>query len=235
MSSTSAAKVVATAAGQSASKKTLGMTLVVTAADPSRSTPQRLSGQGAFYLSSGLGALSVKLSAATSQDQKFILQGHSVFVNVTDSPVPGKSWVVAGTDHLPALGPGSTVSNLIELVGNPGLLVQQLTSTSLAVAPVGSSIVDGTLVQRYAVTFSDPKTTSAAGFGTHTSEEVDIGPDKLVQRIVIPAPPITVRSRAVRENVVVSFSQYGSPLFVGTPPFGQMLSLSQYVTPVHAP
>ena len=227
---TSAADALAAAAAKSVRKQTVALTLAVTPVDPGQSTPQALSGDGAFSLDSGLGDLSVEVATPPTQDLQFILQGNTAYLHVTDSPLAGKSWVVASTDDLPTLGPGSSVTNLVALVGNPGMLVQQLAAESYAVASLGHSTVDGKQVRRYAVNFSSsPTTTSAAGWGTHNSEEVDVGAHKLVRQIVIPAPPVDVNGQPVRVDVVISFAHYGGPLSVATPPASQLLSLSQYL------
>ncbi len=145
--------------------------------------------------------------------------------------MPGKSWVAGTTEELPALGPASTLSNFIEQIGNPGLLVQHLTSTSVAVASLGNSTVDGKAVHGYAVNFSANATTmAAAGLGTHNFEEVDVGADGRVRLIVIPGPSNDLDGQTADQDVVVSFSHYGSPLSVATPPSSQVLGLSQYLT-----
>ena len=189
------------------------------------------SAPGNFELGSGLGTLGITLVGTTTVDQQFVFQGLPVYVHVTNSPVAGKAWVAASTNDLPALGPASSLSQLIQLVGDPGKLVQQLTGTSVVVTSLGSSFVDGKPVQGYSVSFSsNPTTTSAAGLGTHTFEEVDIGADKLVRLIVIPTTADDVDGHSAHEEVVISFSRYGSPLSVPTPPSNQVLSLSQYLT-----
>jgi hypothetical protein len=230
-SSTSAADTLAAAAAKSVRKQTVALTFALTPMEPGQSTPQGLSGDGAFSLDSGLGDLSVKVATPPPQDVQLILEGNTVYLHVTDSPVAGKSWVVASTDDLPALGPGSSVTNLVALVGNPGMLVQQLAADSYAVASLGHSTVEGKQVERYAVNFSSsPTTTSAAGWGTHNSEVVDVGAHKLVRQIVIPAPPVDVHGQQVRMDVVISFSHYRGLLSVATPPASQLLGLSQYLT-----
>jgi hypothetical protein len=69
--------------------------------------------------------------------------------------------------------------------------------------------------------------TSAAGYGTKSSEEVDVGSDKLVHRIVVPTQ-ISVNGQRFQETVVVTFSRSGVPLYVVPPPSGQQVTLAQY-------
>ncbi len=193
-----------------------------------QSATQRISGSGEFLLDSGLGVLSVTVPGATAQDQKFVFQGQTLYVNVTDSPVPGTSWVVASTNNLPALGPSSSLSSLIEQMGNPGQLLQQLTGTSsLSVTSLGTSTINGASVQRYRVSFSSsPETLSDAGFSSATSEEVDIGAGGLVRQIVV---PLAASGSGGQESLVVSFSHYGKAISVATPPASQLIPLSQYL------
>jgi hypothetical protein len=227
----SAADTLVAAAQRSVAKKTVVMTLAVTLAVPGQSTPQHLSGTGGFDLGSGQGTLNTALTGATTVNQQFVFQGQPVYVHVTDSPVPGKAWVAASTNDLPALGPASTLSQAVQLVGDPGMLVKQLTGASVSVASLGNSTVDGKSVQAYAVNFStNPTTMSAAGFGTHAYEEVDIGADHTVRSIVIPATPNGAGGQPVHEDVVISFRHYGSAVSVAIPPSSQVLSLSQYLT-----
>lgn len=226
-----AAPTVQEAASRSATKKTAVVTVTLVPVNATQSTSLPQSGSGEFVLASGLGSLGLTPSSGTATDQKFLFQGQVVYVNVSDSPVPGKSWVVASTNDLPALGPGSELSNLIEMIGDPGLLLHELASTPLSVASVGSSTVNGRPVQVYQVNFnSNPAALSAAGFGSHIGEEVDVGADGHVRQIVIPGPQISVSGQAVQENVVVVFTHYGTPLSVTTPPFSQMIPLSRYLT-----
>ncbi len=228
---TSAADTLAAAVQRSIGEKTATIALAATYSDPGQSTPQRLDGNGRFDLGSGLGTLDVTLTGTTTEGQQFVFQGQPVYVHVTDSPVPGKSWVVATTNDLPALGPASTLSNLIELIGNPGMLLQHVADGPLVVASLGRTTVDGKDVQSYSVNFSSNATTmAAAGFGTHAFEEVDVGSDGRVRLIVIPGPSNDGNGQTVHQDVVVSFSHYGSALSVATPPSSQVLSLSQYLT-----
>ena len=229
--STSAATLLVTAAEKTLAKKTAAMNLAVTLTDPDQSTPLHVVGTGDFELGSGLGTLSITLVGTSTVDQQFVFQGLPVFIHVTNSPVAGKAWVAASTIDLPGLGPASSLSQLIELLGDPGKLVQQLTGASVVVTPLGSSFVDGQPVQGYSVSFSsNQSTTAAAALGTHTFEEVDIGANKLVKLIVIPTTSDDVDGHSAHEDVAISFSRYGSALNVPTPPSSQVLSLSQYLT-----
>jgi Protein of unknown function (DUF2510) len=232
----SAAPSVQTAATVSLAKKAVVVSVALSPAVSSPSIPQQTSGDGAFVVDSGTGPLTISSSGKTAPTQKLVFQGQVVYINVTKTPVPGKSWVVASTNNLPALGPGEELSTLIGIMGNPGLLLQELASIPLSVTPLGSASVDGTSVHRYQVSFnSGPTASSAAGFGNHISEEVDVGADRLVHQIVIAGPQVSVDGQAVQENIVVVFSHYGKPLIVTTPPFAQMMSLTQYLTALEAP
>jgi hypothetical protein len=231
--SSSAASNIATAARRSAATKTVLASVSVTSADTSQPSPQDIAATGAFLLGSGEGPLDVTLSSASKQDQKFLFpgSGKTAYVNVSDSPVPGKTWVVASTTDLPTLGPDSDLTTLIAMMGNPGLLINELSGPSLIVTSSGSSTISGTPVSRYEVNFASGLTvSSAAGYGIHTSEEVDVGPNGLVRQIVMPGPQVTVGGHSIQENIVVAFSGYRNPLVVQLPPFGQMISLSQYLT-----
>jgi hypothetical protein len=226
--SPSAAESVTTDASDSVQKGSVEVSVALVSIGSSPSTSQHISGSGQFLLNSGLGTLSVTGSGATAQGQKFVFQGHTVFVNVTNSPVPGKSWVVASTNDLPALGPGSSLSDFMEEMGNPGTLVLQLTATPLTVASLGAATIDGVPVRRYEVTFSvSAAGSTSASLGTNTTEEVDVSADKLVQQIVI---PVRVSGQSVQQNIVVTFSHYGKAITVDSPPFNELISLSQYLT-----
>ena len=227
--SPSAAQTMTTVATRSLQKNAVVASVTLTpAASSTQSTTHAIAGSGEFSLASGLGALSVTESGAKTQDQKFAFQGHTLYIYVTNSPVAGKSWVVASTNDVPSLGPGSSLSSFMEEMGNPGMLVQQLTGTSNSVASLGTATVGGTSVQRYQVSFSSsPTASSAAGFGTNTTEEVDVGADGLVKRIVI---PVAVYGQGVEANIVVTYSRYGKQISVDTPAFSQLISLSQYLT-----
>ena len=229
--STSAATLLVTAAEKTLAKKTAAMNLAVTLTDPDQSTPLHVVGTGDFELGSGLGTLSITLVGTSTVDQQFVFQGLPVFIHVTNSPVAGKAWVAASTIDLPGLGPASSLSQLIELLGDPGKLVQQLTGASVVVTPLGSSFVDGQPVQGYSVSFSsNQSTTAAAALGTHTFEEVDIGANKLV-KFDRDSDHIRRRRRPLRPrrrgDLVLSLR---IRVDVPTPPSSQVLSLSQYLT-----
>ena len=212
-------------------KKSVVAAVAVLPADSSQSVPQPISGTGAFVLNVGLGPLSISGSGGSTKSQKLLFQGATVYVNVSDSPVPGKSWVVASINNLPTLGPGSDLTSLIATMGNPGLLLNQLASTSISASSRGTSSIGGATVQVYDVTFnSDSAATAAAGFGSHSSEVVDVGPDHLVRQIVMPGLVASVNGQGVPQNIAVTFTRYGKPLVVTAPPFSELVSLSQYLT-----
>jgi hypothetical protein len=226
-----AAASLQAAANVSVTKKSVVTAVALVPANPSQSAPPQISGTGAFVLNVGLGPLSLSGSGASTETQRLLFQGTTVYVNVSDSPVPGKTWVVAGANNLPGIGSGSDVTSLVATMGNPGLLLHQLAATPISVPIRGTSSVGGTTVHVYVVSFtSGPTATLAAGYGSHSSEQVDVGPDGLVRQIVMPGPATTVDGQAVPRNIVVTFTRYGKPLVVATPPFGELISLSQYLT-----
>jgi hypothetical protein len=137
--------------------------------------------------------------------------------------------VVASTSALPSSGSISNYSDLIELLGNPGTAMQPLQSTDVSVASLGVSTQGGVHVQGYAVTIpaSVLTTSASAAWGSHTVEKVYVGPDDLVQRIVIPTD-VTENGQQFKEKTVVTFTHYGAPLYVGPPPFSQMITLAAY-------
>jgi hypothetical protein len=219
------------AAHASVAKKSVVAAVAVVPTNSSQSDPQQISGSGAFVLNVGLGPLSVSASSAPTKSQKLLFQGTTVYVNVAQAPVPGKTWVVAGTNNLPTIGSDYGLNNLVGTMGNPGLLLNQLVSTPISVSLRGTSSIGATTVHVYDVSFtSGSSATIAAGYGSHSSEEVDVGPDQTVRQIVMPGPDTSVNGQDVPQNVVVTFTHYGKPLVVATPPFSQLLSLSQYLT-----
>ena len=126
---------MAAAATKSLGKQSVVVTVAHVAPGSTQSTAQQISGSGDFILQSGLGDFTATVPGSTPPEQNFVFQGQTLYVNVTDSPVPGTSWVVASTNNLPALGPSSSLTSFMEQMGNPGQLVQQLTGTaSLSVA-----------------------------------------------------------------------------------------------------
>jgi hypothetical protein len=223
--SPTAGQAVAAAATKSLGKQSVVVTVAHVAPGSTRSTAQQISGSGDFILQSGLGDFTATVPGSTPPEQNFVFQGQTLYVNVTDSPVPGTSWVVASTNNLPALGPSSSLTSFME---HPGQLVQQLTGTaSLSVTSLGTGTVKEASVHRYRVGFSSsPATLSDAGFSSATSEEVDIGANGLVRQIVI---PLAASGTDGQENVVVAFSHYGKAISVATPPASQQIPLSQYL------
>lgn len=229
--SATATSSVQAAATASVAKKSVVATVNLVPADSSQSVPLPIAGAGAFVLNVGLGPLTVTGSGGSTKTQKLLFQGTTVYVNVSDSPVPGKTWVVAGVNNMPALGSGAELTSLIATMGNPGLLLQQLATTPISVSESGTSTVGNTTVHVYDVSFTSGATTTlAAGYGSHSSEQVDVDPNGKVRQIVMPGPAATVNGQGVSQNVVVTFTHYGKPLVVTTPPFGELISLSQYLT-----
>jgi hypothetical protein len=49
----------------------------------------------------------------------------------------------------------------------------------------------------------------------------------------MPGPETSVNGQAVPQDIVVTFTRYGKPLVVSTPPFGELIALSRYLT--HGP
>ena len=229
VSTPTATPTVQAAALRGVAKKAVVVTVALTPTDSTTTASQTASGGGAFVLATGLGPLTISWRGATPEVQKFVFQAAFLYFNVSNSPVPGKSWVVTSTNNPPALGPDAQLGDMLETMGNPGLLLNQLTSTHLLVTSIGSSNVGGVSVQRYEVNLgSSPMESSAAGLGTHISEEVDVGSDHFVRQIVMTGPQVTVNGRAVQENIVVAFSHYGKPTVVTTPPSSEVITFSQY-------
>ncbi|HEY6472698.1 MAG TPA: hypothetical protein VIY26_07385 [Acidimicrobiales bacterium] len=77
------------------------------------------------------------------------------------------------------------------------------------------------------VNFPASRTNFDAGYGTKTSEEVDIGTDKIVHQIVMTTTS-NVNGQPSRETVVVVFPGYAAPLIVVPPPSNETVSLAQY-------
>ena len=228
-SSPSAAATMTAVATKTIAQKTVVASITVSPTDGSQ--PALLTGSGAFILASGLGPLSVSLAGTPTQEENLVFQGQTVYVNVANSPIPGKSWVVASTNDVPPLGAGSDLTNLIEVIGNPGLLGEELKGQSLSVSSSGTTTVGGKTLQAYQVGFtSGPTISGTAGFGSHTSEEVDVGGGGLVRRIVISPVPVTVNGQTVNETISLTYAHFGKPLVFSTPPPSQLMTLAQYLT-----
>jgi Protein of unknown function (DUF2510) len=223
----SAAPSVQTAAHRSVAKQAAVVTITLVPASSTSST-SIASGSGAFVLANGLGHLTTSWPGATPEAQNFVFDRAFLYYNAASLPVPGKSWVVTSTNNPPALGPGGQLGDTISLMGNPGLLLNQLASAPLSVTSLGSSSIGAVSVERYQVSIaSSPTVSSPAGFGAHTSEEVDVGSDHRVRRIVMTGPVVNVNGQQIQQNIVVAFSHYGKPTVVVTPPASQVLPISQ--------
>ena len=217
------------AAALTADKKTVAITVSASLLGAGQSSSQPgLSGGGGFYPSSGLSTLTVSLPGSSAPSQQYIFSGGTVYVNTAGlgatELVPGKTWIVASTAALPSFGADTAFGELVRLLGNPGTLVQQISSSQATVASLGSSTVDGEALRGYAVSLP---TTTQAGWGTHTTLNVYVGRDHLIHRVVVPNA-VYVDGQKVMESIVVDFSGYGTPLDVGIPPAGLVATTAQY-------
>lgn len=225
-----AQKTLASAAAGSLGQKTAAMSISVTLLGAGQSPPQQaVSAGGAFYLSSGLGTITLTLPGqSASLTQHVIFDGPTTYWSLVSSPVPGKTWVVASTDNLPsANGPSVAYIELIALLGNPGLLVKQLTLSGVSATRIGTATVNGEPVTRYAVTISSNRATFSSGYGANAGEEVDVGGNKVVNQVVL-MKKASVNGQVYEERIVVAFSRYGLPFFVGPPPTSEVVPVAQY-------
>lgn len=174
-----------------------------------------------------------------------ILTGQTIYIggnfggHSLSELVPGKSWMSIDLSSL-----GSALGQSSGALGggtNPAAMLQLLAERGNTVVPIGSSVIDGTNVQGYSVTFdtaaiqSKLQSTSLPSWVRQAISQANFS--QLVMKVYVDGSDtlrrtvfdmqMTVSNSPVQLSETTDYSDFGTPLHISAPPADQVVSFEQ--------
>jgi hypothetical protein len=181
---------------------------------------------------------------AGSQTESFayVYLGNVIYVDVPDIDqlLPGKSWVSIDLSQL--LQAAGSDGSIGSLGSNPVSMLHMLAAQGNTIVPTGTSTVDGTTVEGYAITF-DPSIINAdlndASLPAWMRQVVQHGVslDRLASEVYIDGSGSlrrnttsvseTVGSTTMTVHSQADYSNFGETIAISAPPAGEVASFEQ--------
>jgi len=211
-----------------------------------------VTGSGTGSIDFSQSAMQLQLTAGVAGQQ---IQLQALYIAGTvyeqipdlDQLIPGKSWISLDLSSLAAAG--SQGSSTFGAGDNPTAMLRLLAQQGNTVVSLGSSTIDGTSVQGYAVTLDPavirselaqaklPSWMSGALAQVNigqTSMKVYVDGSGLLRRIGIDIAESIASSEKISVDESLDFSDYGAPVSVSAPPSDQVASFEQFLQEAQA-